>query len=119
MYVHTGTWPFKCEVCQRGFSKQTNLKNHMQLHISDKEKLPETEGRCQSNGCKQEQTQSKYQEIYIWFSLLKIKFKHDDFGKNNFGWQKRRSLAGLVLGALFDLLCNLDLNKGFKIKTQG
>ena len=42
MYVHTGTWPFKCEVCQRGFSKQTNLKNHMQLHISDKEKLSES-----------------------------------------------------------------------------
>ena len=34
MYVHTGTWPFKCDVCQRGFSKQTNLKNHMQLHMT-------------------------------------------------------------------------------------
>ena len=32
MYVHTGSWPFKCEVCQRGFSKQTNLKNHMHMH---------------------------------------------------------------------------------------
>ena len=39
MYVHTGTWPFKCDVCQRGFSKQTNLKNHMQLHINEKERL--------------------------------------------------------------------------------
>ena len=39
MYVHTGTWPFKCDVCKRGFSKQTNLKNHMQLHVSDKERL--------------------------------------------------------------------------------
>ena len=39
MYVHTGTWPFKCDVCQRGFSKQTNLKNHMQLHISEKDRL--------------------------------------------------------------------------------
>ena len=39
MYVHTGTWPFKCNICQRGFSKQTNLKNHMQLHITEKEGL--------------------------------------------------------------------------------
>ena len=39
MYVHTGTWPFKCDVCQRGFSKQTNLKNHMQLHMSEKDRL--------------------------------------------------------------------------------
>lgn len=31
-YVHTGTWPFKCHVCHRGFSKQTNLKNHLLLH---------------------------------------------------------------------------------------
>ena len=35
MYVHTGSWPFKCEICQRGFSKQTNLKNHMQMHAND------------------------------------------------------------------------------------
>ena len=34
MYVHTGSWPFKCEVCHRGFSKQTNLRNHMQMHNS-------------------------------------------------------------------------------------
>ena len=39
MYVHTGTWPFKCNICQRGFSKQTNLKNHMQLHATEKERL--------------------------------------------------------------------------------
>ena len=38
MYVHTGSWPFKCEICQRGFSKQTNLKNHMQMHANDDEK---------------------------------------------------------------------------------
>ena len=35
MYVHTGSWPFKCDICHRGFSKQTNLKNHMQMHLSD------------------------------------------------------------------------------------
>ena len=40
MYVHTGSWPFKCDICQRGFSKQTNLKNHMQMHSTD--------GVCQS-----------------------------------------------------------------------
>jgi hypothetical protein len=32
MYVHTGTWPYRCTICTRGFSKQTNLKNHLQLH---------------------------------------------------------------------------------------
>ena len=38
MYVHTGSRPFKCDICQRGFSKQTNLKNHMQMHANDEEK---------------------------------------------------------------------------------
>ena len=32
MYVHTGSWPFKCEICERGFSKATNLRNHMTQH---------------------------------------------------------------------------------------
>jgi hypothetical protein len=32
MYVHNGSWPFKCDICSRGFSKQTNLKNHLLLH---------------------------------------------------------------------------------------
>ena len=50
MYVHTGTWPFKCEVCQRGFSKQNNVKNHMQLHTSDKEKLSESNIVFKSKG---------------------------------------------------------------------
>ncbi|ODN04501.1 Zinc finger and BTB domain-containing protein 17 [Orchesella cincta] len=31
-YCHTGTWPFTCPVCHRGFSKQTNLRNHLLLH---------------------------------------------------------------------------------------
>jgi hypothetical protein len=34
MYVHTGTWPYRCTICSRGFSKQTNLKNHLHLHES-------------------------------------------------------------------------------------
>ena len=38
MYVHTGSWPFRCEVCHRGFSKQTNLRNHMQMHNSGPDK---------------------------------------------------------------------------------
>ncbi|OTF71449.1 hypothetical protein BLA29_004021 [Euroglyphus maynei] len=29
MYVHNGSWPFKCSICNRGFSKQTNLRNHV------------------------------------------------------------------------------------------
>ncbi len=40
-YVHTGTWPFKCHICHRGFSKQTNLKNHLLLHSGK-----ETNGRA-------------------------------------------------------------------------
>ncbi len=40
-YVHTGTWPFKCHICHRGFSKQTNLKNHLLLHSGK-----ETSGRA-------------------------------------------------------------------------
>jgi len=36
MYVHDGSWPFKCQVCDRGFSKPTNLKNHMYIHTGDK-----------------------------------------------------------------------------------
>ena len=32
MYVHTGTWPYKCDICTRGFGKLTNLKNHMHQH---------------------------------------------------------------------------------------
>ena len=31
-YIHNGHWPFKCPICSRGFSKQTNLKNHLFLH---------------------------------------------------------------------------------------
>jgi hypothetical protein len=34
MYVHNGSWPFKCDICSRGFSKQTNLKNHLLVHTS-------------------------------------------------------------------------------------
>ena len=34
MYVHIRTWSFKCGACERGFSKQTDVKNHIQLHIS-------------------------------------------------------------------------------------
>ncbi|CAD6997843.1 unnamed protein product [Ceratitis capitata] len=36
MYVHSGSWPFKCNICFRGFSKQTNLKNHLFLHTGNK-----------------------------------------------------------------------------------
>ncbi|KAH9389637.1 hypothetical protein TYRP_007184 [Tyrophagus putrescentiae] len=36
MYVHNGSWPFKCSICNRGFSKQTNLRNHMLLHSGDR-----------------------------------------------------------------------------------
>lgn len=32
MYIHNGSWPFRCSICYRGFSKQTNLKNHISLH---------------------------------------------------------------------------------------
>ena len=37
MYVHTGTWPFKCDICNRGFSKLNNMKHHMALHMEGKE----------------------------------------------------------------------------------
>ena len=42
MYVHTGSWPFKCGICHRGFSKQTNLRNHMQMHNNGPEKQNES-----------------------------------------------------------------------------
>ena len=49
MYVHTGSWPFKCDICHRGFSKQTNLKNHMQMHNqSGVEKQEESKGKHMS-----------------------------------------------------------------------
>lgn len=32
MYIHNGSWPLKCPICNRGFSKQTNLRNHIFLH---------------------------------------------------------------------------------------
>ncbi|KAL0266647.1 UNVERIFIED_CONTAM: hypothetical protein PYX00_009135 [Menopon gallinae] len=35
MYVHNGSWPFKCHICNRGFSKHTNLKNHLFLHTGE------------------------------------------------------------------------------------
>ncbi|KAF9798504.1 hypothetical protein SFRURICE_012532 [Spodoptera frugiperda] len=34
MYVHSGSWPYKCHICSRGFSKHTNLKNHLFLHTA-------------------------------------------------------------------------------------
>ena len=46
MYVHTGSWPFKCDICHRGFSKQTNLKNHMQMHSSEEK---QTDNRQQQH----------------------------------------------------------------------
>ena len=45
MYVHTGSWPFKCDVCHRGFSKQTNLRNHMQMHNSNNNSNSNSEKR--------------------------------------------------------------------------
>lgn len=32
MHIHNGTWPFKCDICSKGFTKQTNLKNHILIH---------------------------------------------------------------------------------------
>ncbi|CAF4905166.1 unnamed protein product, partial [Rotaria sp. Silwood1] len=31
-----GTWPYRCPICTRGFSKQTNLKNHLLIHTGQK-----------------------------------------------------------------------------------
>ncbi|CAF4114539.1 unnamed protein product, partial [Rotaria magnacalcarata] len=35
-HVHNGTWPYRCPICTRGFSKQTNLKNHLLIHTGQK-----------------------------------------------------------------------------------
>ena len=35
MYIHNGSWPHRCHICDRGFSKVTNLKNHLFLHTGE------------------------------------------------------------------------------------
>jgi len=46
MYVHNGSWPFKCHICNRGFSKHTNLKNHLFLHTGKYSKSSPTSNSC-------------------------------------------------------------------------
>ncbi|OAF68580.1 hypothetical protein A3Q56_03710 [Intoshia linei] len=33
MYIHTGNYPFNCDICKRGFSKKTSLKKHIQERL--------------------------------------------------------------------------------------
>ncbi|XP_059083371.1 zinc finger protein 235-like isoform X1 [Tigriopus californicus] len=33
-FIHNGVWPFRCHICQRGFSKQNVARNHILAHLT-------------------------------------------------------------------------------------
>ena len=35
MFIHTGDTPFRCNLCEKGFTQNGNLNKHMLIHTGD------------------------------------------------------------------------------------